>query len=761
MMKGSGLVRNLALILIVALAAVSTAEDWLAIKWAHSTEAPAGYSPDGRLTVLQTAASFTIVDSSTTRVRFSKRGYFGSWCFSLDSKRLYVVEKSGSYAWIDEFDSSNGALVKSFFRVTSIGQIQMSADGVTIAASTNRFVLIDRLTGRTKDSYVADGNFWEYLSGNKQIIGQRRGTYVCYDLTTRTELWTRPTGDGDYQVSTVPLANASVLTSWGYDGNTWNLRLWSIPLRQLLSIHPFQGQVAEVKPSPNRNKIGVLHDVGNEHHFSIFDAATGALDSTTGLGLDGQLLTFLWSKDGQKVIVFGEYQGPLVFDARTGVPLGSLDQGPGQIQKLSRDGQKGLVPKPDGYAIARTSDGQIIAQQKVQGLVPISWDMSADASAVMLADARGKIVLYDATTGAVIHQVSMYRTDLRQAVLSPDGRFALATGTEWYDTSHGTYPRRLFRKLWLDNGTAEGELGQDTSSRIVICDNGSRFFVDNKVYSTTGLVKVADLPSNIEEISPHGARVLLKNGSIYAVEKNSALLLKQLDVQGRFCLDVSPDWSQVFSYDAGGPVYRIDVKSGLELDSHPASVRLVSLLISPTLPEAAFRSAYGVYGTMSLPSKDSVSVRTPEILTLKRGSRFAGGLGELESIDDRPYQVVGRDGGTAPAIEFDAYATSPVAVPSGLTISLRSLTNTNGLSQKLQLWNFKTGNWDLVDSQTTALAVNSYGSLSTLSATGDLSRFVRQSDRKVKCRITVFRTGTPNYIDWMTKFDLLAWKISK
>lgn len=109
-------------------------------------------------------------------------------------------------------------------------------------------------------------------------------------------------------------------------------------------------------------------------------------------------------------------------------------------------------------------------------------------------------------------------------------------------------------------------------------------------------------------------------------------------------------------------------------------------------------------------------------------------------------------------VELNSAALMPFV--STFSFELRSrMANAGSFSQTLELWNWTTGAWDTTDKRTDALGT-SYSNY-VVNASGDPTRFVRQSDGALKSRYLVRQTGPAAVQIWCHDVDQAAWYVGR
>jgi photosystem II stability/assembly factor-like uncharacterized protein len=176
-----------------------------------------------------------------------------------------------------------------------------------------------------------------------------------------------------------------------------------------------------------------------------------------------------------------------------------------------------------------------------------------------------------------------------------------------------------------------------------------------------------------------------------------------------------------------------------------------------------------LYGLCALPGSkvwgvgyDGIVYRTvnsqqvgPSSIVAEFGTVLGGGLAQVLFSDDA-YFTVQNDHRTSRAdapIQVVADAVSPFASPTSLSFTLEAAASLPGLTQRIELYNFATGAYEVMD----ARAVTVSDSTVVVTAEGTLGRFVEPGTRRMRSRLTWRPLATDLPRLWNARLDYVVW----
>ena len=108
-----------------------------------------------------------------------------------------------------------------------------------------------------------------------------------------------------------------------------------------------------------------------------------------------------------------------------------------------------------------------------------------------------------------------------------------------------------------------------------------------------------------------------------------------------------------------------------------------------------------------------------------------------------------------PPAQLQVGATAPSGTVLSLDLTVVAKTNTIGLTQRVQLWNWVTGTWVNAGQQLSTTS----NSIQSVSATGTLSDYVEAGTRNMLARIQWFQSGLILLWPWTASADQVQWTI--
>lgn len=170
---------------------------------------------------------------------------------------------------------------------------------------------------------------------------------------------------------------------------------------------------------------------------------------------------------------------------------------------------------------------------------------------------------------------------------------------------------------------------------------------------------------------------------------------------------------------------------------------------------ATFSGGQDIY-FVRVPQETSQQI-LPETYSLFRGQLVSGGLSDLFSVDAG--YLVGKAGlvlnVSEEPLQVIVEGTSPTSAPTALSFTAVTKANAATLEQKVMLFNFTTASYETVDTRATTLADQTV----TVSASGDLSRFVNSGDRKLRAKVA-FRQVAPVAVPWNVSLNQTVWDVA-
>jgi hypothetical protein len=99
--------------------------------------------------------------------------------------------------------------------------------------------------------------------------------------------------------------------------------------------------------------------------------------------------------------------------------------------------------------------------------------------------------------------------------------------------------------------------------------------------------------------------------------------------------------------------------------------------------------------------------------------------------------------------------TSPSLAPLELGFLVEARVSTPGLSQTIEMFNFVTGQWELVNTR----AATTVDSIAHAHVTTNPARFIRQSDGLVRTKVGYKTVGLTLHYPWSASIDRSHWTL--
>ncbi|MGI8922831.1 MAG: hypothetical protein ACR2HJ_02125 [Fimbriimonadales bacterium] len=145
----------------------------------------------------------------------------------------------------------------------------------------------------------------------------------------------------------------------------------------------------------------------------------------------------------------------------------------------------------------------------------------------------------------------------------------------------------------------------------------------------------------------------------------------------------------------------------------------------------------------------------PTSYSMFRGSVISGNLASLQSSDNN--RLVMRPGAVfsnaEPPVQVILNATAPTSSPSGFSFSLESNASIANAEQKISLYNYVTGQYEVLD---TRLATTSDDTVN-VSVTTNTSRFIQAGTMAIRARVSYRALGPVFTYPWFGRIDKAWW----
>ncbi|MEM7455140.1 MAG: hypothetical protein AAF456_12385 [Planctomycetota bacterium] len=147
----------------------------------------------------------------------------------------------------------------------------------------------------------------------------------------------------------------------------------------------------------------------------------------------------------------------------------------------------------------------------------------------------------------------------------------------------------------------------------------------------------------------------------------------------------------------------------------------------------------------------------PDSVTTTKGLYAGGDVSSIGSSDNIDYRIQRSSFDLQSRTELEVKATSPSSNPSSFDVTLEgSVFARSNVEQTIELYDYDLQAWELVDTRDAARSP-SPDSVVTLSASGDLSRFVEPGTRCIEARIR-YQSATQRQ-QFQSNTDQFEWRI--
>lgn len=132
----------------------------------------------------------------------------------------------------------------------------------------------------------------------------------------------------------------------------------------------------------------------------------------------------------------------------------------------------------------------------------------------------------------------------------------------------------------------------------------------------------------------------------------------------------------------------------------------------------------------------------------------SGGLTEINQEDSSALRIIASPNSAVPVL-FDVFAESPLLDPPSLAVRITSRSNSPNVLQRVELFNFSTGSFDLV-SET---SVSAKFELTEVEVDGEPIDYVNLGTCQVACRVSYSAIGPVLFFPWAIEVDQVQLEI--
>jgi hypothetical protein len=188
--------------------------------------------------------------------------------------------------------------------------------------------------------------------------------------------------------------------------------------------------------------------------------------------------------------------------------------------------------------------------------------------------------------------------------------------------------------------------------------------------------------------------------------------------------------SSAFGQQFSIPWYTIDGGGGF---SSGGSFELEGTIGQPDAGEPMTGASFTMTGGFWTQTVETTTQIAPQSFLVTRGTFVSGGIPELANSDNADLSIRRAASDIQSRTEFEVSSVSPVANPASMQVTLEGAVFARSqVNQIIELFNFLTNNWEQVDSRSASRLTDT---TVTVTATGNLARFVEAGTRSIEARI--------------------------
>jgi hypothetical protein len=147
----------------------------------------------------------------------------------------------------------------------------------------------------------------------------------------------------------------------------------------------------------------------------------------------------------------------------------------------------------------------------------------------------------------------------------------------------------------------------------------------------------------------------------------------------------------------------------------------------------------------------------PDAFQLFRGFHNSGNAASLAEDDDIFLSATAgiTVNPTESPLQLIIETNAPSSVVYGIDFSLRAKVGTVGLTQRIELWNFATGQWDVVGE----VVATTTESVQNVSAGGNVLDYLQPGTNRLRAKVVWTATGPTSHFPWTAEVDQAGWTI--
>lgn len=675
----------------------------------------AAFSPDDERIIIGAATGFRVFDADTgsslqqVTIPNPYTTNVKAGAISADGTRAVgVISDLTAIVW----DLTSGESKHTFATpgISAISAAFMPSGDIAVGTTAGQIVVYDPTDGSVVRTINAHNGFVNTLEvrGNTMVSGGGDARVKTWNAVTGTHIRQFQGHSGSVYVARLS-PNGQYIASGGMNGQFY---LWNSEGGLLCAFWNHHGAVRGTAFSPDSGEVVAGDQMMNVNHWRI-----------SGFTLLGNLTNHKGEVD--EVAVSD--------DGRTYVSAGADG-----LAKVWRNGelQRNISFGPDVYSVDISPNGQYLALgggimtyiynidtgtqvgTTFHGGVSMGARFSRDSQSVF-SSCTGHELKRIALNGSQMWLIHLEGPVLYVAV-PPQGNY-VAAATIHQNSSI----------VWTKVSIVDVGNGQVIRSWIAYND-----YVRGFEFAPNGDLVTAFFDGTIKSWNPETGAPIWSRTTLGGIE---SIALNRL--------------GDVIMTGSHGNLRMFKVSNGAELRMYDEQIpdAVNSVAFSPDERWFIYGLDTGTFAIARSPFDAGV-----ESAQLARGNTLSGGPASLNERDGNYWRI--RPGAvlssSMPPIELVLTGTSPSAAASRLSFSAVLGASASALAQKVELYNYQTNAWELVDTRSASVADQT--------VTVDLSdaeRFIAPLTRQVRARLTWKQTGPVLAYPWQTRIDQAYWTI--
>ena len=673
--------------------------------------------------------------------------------FTPDDERIIVGTTTG----FTVFDADSGAQIQQVFianpYTTNVKAGAISADGTMAAALVSDLTAIvwNLTSGESKYTFTTPGVFATsaaFTPAGDLAVGNNAGQIVIYDPSDGSVERTINAHTGFVNSLEV---TGNVMVSGGGDAR---VKSWNADTGNL--IRQFQGHSGSVyaaRLSPNGQYIA---SGGMNGQFFLWNANAGLICAFWNH--QGAVRATAFSPGSERAVAGDQYKNVNHWQINGIVLLANLSNHKGNVDEVavSDDGTITVSASHDGTAKV-WRNGQL---QRTISFGPQIYTADISPDNLHLALGGGIMTyIFDIDTGTQIGSTF-------HGGVSKGARFARDSQSV-FSSCTGQELKRVTlsgSQTWLTHLSgpvlyvAVPPTGNYVAAATQHANQTTVWTVVNIVNADTGQL-IRSWTAHTDyirgfEFAPNGNLVTaFFDGTIKAWDPNSGMQLWSRTTPGGIESIALNRLGDVIMTGEHSAIRFFRTSDGSQLKMYDEQIpdAVNSVAFSPNERSFVYARDTGTFAFARTPFDAGV-----DSASLVRGVSVSGGVASLHQKDGTYWQL--RPGivfSTAQApVELVLNGTAPTATASRLSFSLVVGATANALQQKIELYDYNAGTWELIDTRAST-TVDQTVTLDIPNA----SRFIEAGTRQMQARLSYKQTGPVFTYPWQVRLDRAHWTV--